>query len=92
MTLSRKVKGGRKSFMADAEQDRMLARMTRLMTEHWALRERLLSIEALLAERNLLGAEDIDQFQPSPEQEAEWDQQRDQFIRSVLGAGQNIED
>ena len=91
MTLSRKVKGGRKAFLADAELDRMLARMMRLMTEHWALKERLLSIEALLVERNILSAEDIDNFQPSPEQEADWDQQRDQLIRSVLGSGQNIE-
>lgn len=91
MPLSRKVKGGRESFFADPEMDRMLARMTRLMTEHWALKERLLTIEALLAERNLLSAEDIENYQPAPEQEADWDAQRDQFIRAVLESGQNIE-
>lgn len=91
MSLSKKVKGGRKAFYSDPELDRMLARTARLMAEHWALQERLLTIEALLSERNVLSEEDIDAYKPSAEQEADWNQKRDQLIRSVLESGQNIE-
>lgn len=90
MALSREVKGGRKAFYADPELDRLLARMARLMAEHWAVKERLLTIEALLTERDILSSEDIDSFKPSPELEADWNAQRDKLIRRVLEAGQNI--
>jgi len=90
MALSREVKGGRKAFYSDPELDRLLARMARLMAEHWAVKERLLTIEALLTERNILTTEDIDNFEPTPELEADWDAQRDKLIRRVLEAGQNI--
>ncbi len=91
MALDRTVKGGRKAFFSDPELDRMLARMTQLMAEHWAVKERLLTIEALLKERNIINDEDIDSFEPSEEQEAQWLEQRDKFIRRVLESGQNIE-
>ena len=90
MPISRKVKGGRKSFFSDPEIDRILPRNCPFMAEHWALKERLLTIEALLAEKNILLAEDIDNYKPSPEQEADWDKQRDEFIRSVMEFGQNV--
>ena len=90
MSISRKVKGGRKAFFSDPEIDRALARNARFMAEHWALKERLLTIEALLKERNILSGEDIDNYQPSAEQEVDWNQQRDQFIQAVMESGQNI--
>lgn len=90
MPISRKVKGGRKAFFSDPELDRSLARNARFMAEHWALKERLLTIESLLKERNILSEEDIDGYQPSAEQEADWDHQRDHFIRAVMESGQNI--
>lgn len=89
--LSRRVKGGRKAFFSDPELDRLLARLARLMAEHWAVKERLLTIEALLTERNILTAADIDAYQPDEAMEAEWNAQRDQLIRSVLEAGRNVE-
>ena len=89
--LSRRVKGGRKAFFDDPEVDRLLARLARLMAEHWAVKERLLTIEALLIERNVLSKEDIDSFEPDEAMEAEWNAQRDQLIRSVLEAGHNVE-
>lgn len=89
--LSRHVKGGRKAFFSDPELDRLLARLARLMAEHWAVKERLLTIEALLAEKNILTAADIDAYQPDEATEAEWNAQRDQLIRAVLEAGRNVE-
>lgn len=89
--LSREVKGGRKAFYSDPEIDRLLARLARLMAEHWAVKERLLTIEALLKERNILSDADIDAYQPDDAMEAELNRQRDQLIRSVLEAGRNVE-
>jgi hypothetical protein len=91
MALSRKVKGGRKSFYSDPELDRLLARLARLMAEHWSVKERLLTIEALLKEQGLITEEQIDAYEPDEATEASWNAQRDQLIRSVLEAGRNVE-
>ncbi len=92
MPISKQVKGGRKAFFDDPQQDRLLAMMTRLMAEHWALRERLLTVEALLAERGSITAADIESFSPDPALEAEWNQSRDDMIRAVFEFGQNIQE
>lgn len=91
MALSRKVRGGRKSFYSDPELDRLLARLARLMAEHWSVKERLLTIEALLKEQGLITEEQIDAFEPDEALEAKWNAQRDQLIRSVLESGRNVE-
>ncbi len=91
MAMTKKVKGGRESFFDDPEQDRLLAMFTRLMAEHWALKERLMTVEAILAAGGTVNEETIEAFVPDPELEQRWNMRRDQLVRSVFEFGQNIE-
>lgn len=88
--LPRQVKGGRKAFFDDPDVDRLLAMLTRLLEEHWALRERVGLLEALLAEKGVIADDALETFQPSATLEAQLDQQSAELIRAVMGAARNI--
>ncbi len=89
--LTREVAGGRDAFYDNPESDRLLAMLMRFMTDHWALRERVKILEALLVEGRVLNADAIDKYQANPEQATDWDMESFRFIQAVVEAGQNIE-
>ncbi len=89
--LSREVRGGRKSFYDDPDVDRLLAIVTRLLEEHWALRERYAALEKLLVEKQVLGENDVEEFEFSEADSAALDAASAKLIRDVLGAARNIE-
>jgi hypothetical protein len=90
-SVQRSVKGGRDAFFENAESDRLLAMMMQFMSEHWALKERVMALESMLAEHAVLSADDISNFQPAAEEEARWGQQSFEFIQKVVEAAQNID-
>jgi len=90
-TVTRRVKGGRAAFFENPETDRLLAMMMRLVTEHWALKERVMSLEALLQQHGVLTAEALDGFSPDAETDAGWDMQSYELIKAIIEAGQNID-
>ncbi|MEM7704099.1 MAG: hypothetical protein AAF358_01020 [Pseudomonadota bacterium] len=89
--LSREVRGGRKAFYDDPDVDRLLAIVTRLLEEHWALRERHTALEKLLVEKQLLEDEDIESYEFAEADSAVLDAASAKLIRDVLGAARNIE-
>ncbi len=89
--VDRKVKGGRAAFFENPETDRLLAMLMRLVTEHWALRERVLVLEKLLAEQGVIDADALDAFRPDAQTDASWDQESFALIQAVIEAGQNID-
>lgn len=89
--VTRRVKGGRAAFFENPETDRLLAMLMRLVTEHWALKERVLSLEALLAESGAVSAEALESFRPAPDLDARWDQESYALIQAIIEAGQNID-
>ena len=88
--VDRDVRGGRSAFFEDADVDRLLAMLTRLMTEHWALKERVMVLENLLAERGVLDAQTIAEWQPPADVDAGWDAESFALVQSVMEAGRNI--
>ena len=82
--LSRRIKGGRKYFFQDPATDALLASLLKLMAEHWVVRERLMSLEALVLRKGLAGREEIDDFEPDAEQAAAWTAANAELIRKVL--------
>lgn len=85
------VRGGRAAFFADPDTDRLLAMLMRMVTEHWALRERVLTLEALLTERGIIDAETIATYRPTPETDAAWDAESYALMQAIIEAAQNIE-
>ena len=82
--LSRRIKGGRKYFFQDPATDALLASLLKLMAEHWVVRERLMSLEALIEGKGLLTREEIEQFEPDAEQVGAWAAANAEMIRKVL--------
>lgn len=82
--LSRRVKGGRKYFFQDPATDALLASLLKLMSEHWVVRERLMSLETLILGKGLLTREEIEEFEPDMEQAGAWAAANAEMIRKVL--------
>lgn len=89
--VKRTVKGGRAAFFENPESDRLLAMLMQFMSEHWALKERVSILEALLEKNDILPPNAIEQYKPSPEEEGKWGQQSFEFIEKVVSAAQNID-
>jgi hypothetical protein len=85
------VQGGRNAFFENAESDRLLAMLMQLVTEHWAVRERMLVLERLLVDKGLLEDGEIDGYRPDPDHDARWDAMSFELIQAVVEAGRNIE-
>ena len=90
-TVTRKVKGGRNAFFENPETDRVLAMLLRLLTEHWTLKERVLTLEKLLTDSGVVSEEALDAFKPDPELDARWDAESFALVQAVIEASQNIE-
>ncbi len=65
--------------------------LMQLVTEHWAVRERMLVLERLLVDKGVLDEGELDAFRPDPERDASWDAMSFELIQAVVEAGQNIE-
>lgn len=88
---TRKVKGGRAAFFENAESDRLLAMMMRLVTDHWALKERVLMLEEVLVTHGVLTREQLESFQPDDDTNAAWDVESFELVQAIVEAGQNID-
>lgn len=89
--VERSVKGGRASFFNNHEVDQLLAMLMRVTSEHWALKERVLAVEALLVQQNILLPDSLDNYVAATEEQARLDLESVNLIRSVLEASQNID-
>ena len=88
---TRKVKGGRDAFFENAETDRVLAMLLRLLTDHWALKERVMTLESLLVEHGVLTQAQLESFEPGADLDGHWDQESYALVKAVIDAAQNIE-
>ncbi len=90
-SVDRAVKGGRAAFFENPETDRLLAMLMRLVTEHWALKERVMTLEKLLVDHDVLSADAIESFTADPETDAEWDAESFALIQAIVESGKNID-
>lgn len=63
--------------------DNLVESLIALSAEVWADRRRARVVEKLLEEKGIT-ADMIEAYRPSAEDEAEWDAERDRFIRATL--------
>ena len=73
-------------FLGNPMLDNLMTTVIALGSEVWTNRRRMRIIEAMLAEGIAVTNEAIEQYQPSDEQEATWQAERDQFIEATFGA------
>jgi len=82
--LPRVSKGKRPRFFDDPAIDQVMTFLLELMAETSALRERVDTIERLLDEKGAVRREDIENYRPGPDGEAERSAWAQAFIRRVM--------
>jgi hypothetical protein len=76
-------------FLSDAALDNVVSTVIALGSEFWALQKRMNVVEILLEDKGSVSKEMIENYRPSEEQSAAWEEQRDRFIKRVYGFLQN---
>ena len=82
--LPRVAKGKRSHFYKDPDVDRVMTYLLELMAEFAALRERMDTVERLLDEKASISREDIENYSPGPDVEAERSAWSQAFIKRVM--------
>jgi len=76
--------GKRARFFPASGADESVSMMLELMSEVWVMRERIYALEQVAAESGLQLTEGIEAWRPSADQAEYLDQQRKNFIGTVL--------
>lgn len=82
--LPRIAKGKRSHFYEDPDVDRMMTFMLELMAEFASMHERLDTVERLLQEKGSVSQDDIENYAPGAEVEAERSAWNQAFIKRVM--------
>ncbi len=72
------------TFFPDPNVDRVLGVVMELAGEVYVLRDRLRTVEKLLEERGTLSRADIDAYEPSADERAQWLADRDDFVQRIV--------
>ena len=88
-SLRRTARGKRPRYFSDPATDRLLGILMSLIGEVSVLRDRLDSVERLIEKGGLFKREDIDQFLPDAEAEAEREDTRRRYVARVMRVVQN---
>ena len=84
LKLLRTPKGQRPQFLADPAVDKLLAIVVALVGEVAMLRDRQDTLEQLMQQQGVLGAQAIDEFQPSAAERAARDSRRAAYLDRVF--------
>lgn len=71
-------------FFDDPAVDRLLGMVMTLAGELWVLKDRQRVTELLLAEKGTLTVEDLDSYDPTPEEAARLAEERQAFVKSLM--------
>jgi len=82
--LPRQTKGKRPGFFEDPATDQMMTFVLELATELAVVRERLDTVECLLDRQGNVTREDIESYEPSPEEEQRRKQWLEDYYARVL--------
>lgn len=86
-----------KTYLTQDNVDDLGRMVVALLSELWITRDRLALTEAILVEKGILSAAEVETFQPGPNLVAELEATRDRMVASVLGApiaasGRSVDD
>ena len=71
-------------LLGDARLDAVMTAVVALGSELWTAKRRMKVVERLLAEQGV-SQEDIESYQPTREETAQWNADRDLFISALFG-------
>lgn len=89
--MARTTKLPDRSYLSTRELDAITRTQTEMLSELWILRDRVLVLEHLLEQANILPPEAIDNLDPPPQLTEKLNQDRDALVARVAGAGHRQE-
>ena len=72
------------TFFPDPALDRAMGMVMTLAAELYVARDRLRVLESVLVERGVLEPGELERFEVPPSQQAEWDADRDAFVKALM--------
>lgn len=82
--ISKTIRGKRPHFFEDKSVDQLVSMFLALMSETWALKERVYTLEKLADQKGLLPAREVEGYKFRPEEVKELDERRRVFIEDVF--------
>lgn len=71
-------------YLDDVHEDNLMTAFLSLGAEHWTLRRRVMVLEKFMAESNVIDPAAVEAYEPTPEEKAAWEAERDDYIRRVF--------
>ncbi|MFT5393554.1 MAG: hypothetical protein ACI8PT_003756 [Gammaproteobacteria bacterium] len=72
------------TFFSDPALDRAVAMIMALAAELHVTNDRMRTLESILARRGIITASEIDDYEPSPEEQVQRHKERDAFVHALL--------
>lgn len=79
-----KAKGKRPYFLAEKQTEQAMSITMALAMELSVARERIDTLECLLAEKGILSRDEIEQYKPDPQEVARRSQQTQEYLARIL--------
>ena len=74
------------TYFSDPALDRVVSMVMELSAQVWVYRDRMMAVEDLLAEKDMITTADLDSYVPSEARRAQIKAERDAFVESVFSA------
>ena len=71
-------------YLDDVHTDNLMTAFLGLGAEHWALRRRVMVLEKFMADKKVIDPDALEEYDPTPEEKAAWEAERDDYIRRVF--------
>ena len=71
-------------YLDSVHSDNLMTAFLGLGAEHWALRRRLMVLERFMAEKGVIVPDEVEAYDPTPEEKVAWEAERDDYIERVF--------
>lgn len=84
--ISRTAKGRQKAFFKDEATDKILSSMLVLLSEHWTLKQRVLTLEKLLQSKGGFTAQELEEHEVDEQTNMEFEGMRQKLLADVFAS------
>jgi hypothetical protein len=72
------------AYLGAPHVDQLATAFLNLGAEFWTMRRRMLVLEKMLKERGVFDPDALETYEPTPDEQRDWELQRDAFIRRTF--------
>ena len=84
--IERQAKGRQKAFFKDEATDKILSSLLVLLSEHWTLKQRVLTLEKLLQRKGSFNADELEQYEVDEQSKMEFETMRQKLLADVFAS------